>query len=58
MATKSQTNGFEVSAVLDQAVSQFRGADWKNPGQLPWLPKAALWLLRPRRLLFSAGFCC
>jgi type IV pilus assembly protein PilO len=43
MATKSQNSGFGVSVVLDQAVSQFRGADWKNPGQLPWLPKFALW---------------
>jgi type IV pilus assembly protein PilO len=43
MATKVQSSGFEVSAMLDQAVSQFRGADWKNPGQLPLLPKFALW---------------
>lgn len=43
MATKVQNSGFEVSAMLDQAVSQFRGADWKNPGQLPLLPKIALW---------------
>jgi type IV pilus assembly protein PilO len=43
MATKVQNSGFEVSAVLDNAVSQFRGADWKNPGQLPLLPKLALW---------------
>jgi type IV pilus assembly protein PilO len=43
MATKVQNSGFEVSAMLDNAVSQFRGADWKNPGQLPLLPKLALW---------------
>lgn len=45
MATKDQNGGFEVSAVLESAVSQFRGADWKNPGQLPLLPKIALWAL-------------
>ncbi|MCC7152593.1 MAG: type 4a pilus biogenesis protein PilO [Rubrivivax sp.] len=49
MATSSNptgnTTGFDVSGLLDQAVSQFRGLNTREPGQWPWLPKAALFLV-------------
>lgn len=47
MATSSNTTatGFDASAMLEQAVSQFRGLNPSEPGQWPWLPKAAVFLL-------------
>jgi type IV pilus assembly protein PilO len=41
MASKSS---FEVSALWERTVSQFRGLNPKEPGQWPWLPKAAVYL--------------
>lgn len=44
MATNTTSTGFDVSGLLDQAVSQFRGLDPKEPGQWPWMPKVAMFL--------------
>lgn len=48
MATSSSNTtatGFDASAMIEQAVSQFRGLNPNEPGQWPWLPKAAVFLL-------------
>ncbi len=42
MATNTTSNGFDASGLWDQAVSQFRGLNPNEPGQWPWLPKAAV----------------
>jgi type IV pilus assembly protein PilO len=44
MATKSPTLNFEVSTLVDNAASQFRNLNTREPGQWPILPKAAAWL--------------
>jgi len=45
MARKGSTLNFELSSVLDHAVSQFRNLNPNEPGQWPGLPKAASWLV-------------
>jgi type IV pilus assembly protein PilO len=44
MATQSSTQTFELSSLLEQAASQFRNLNPREPGQWPGLPKIALWL--------------
>ena len=45
MATSNNpSTGFDASGLWDQAVSQFRGLNPSEPGQWPWLPKAAVFL--------------
>lgn len=44
MASKTRQMNFDVTTFLDQAASQFRGLNPKEPGQWPALPKAAAWL--------------
>lgn len=44
MASRSRQMNFDVTTFLDQAASQFRGLNPKEPGQWPALPKAAAWL--------------
>ncbi len=43
MATKSPTLNFDVSTLFDNAASQFRNLNTREPGQWPTLPKAAAW---------------
>lgn len=43
MASKTRQMNFDVTTFLDQAASQFRGLNPKEPGQWPALPKAAAW---------------
>ena len=43
MAKRSMPN-FDVSSLLDQAVSQFRGLNAREPGQWPPLPRIAAWI--------------
>jgi type IV pilus assembly protein PilO len=43
MATKAKANNLDLSSVFEQAASQFRGLNPNEPGQWPWLPKAATW---------------
>jgi type IV pilus assembly protein PilO len=44
MATKSPTLNFDVSSLFDNAASQFRNLNSREPGQWPTLPKMASWL--------------
>ncbi len=44
MATKSPTLNFDVSTLFDNAASQFRNLNTREPGQWPTLPKLASWL--------------
>jgi type IV pilus assembly protein PilO len=44
MATNTTSNGFDASGLWDQAVSQFRGLNPNEPGQWPWMPKAAVFI--------------
>jgi type IV pilus assembly protein PilO len=41
MATKSKALNVDINSVFEQAASQFRDLNWKEPGQLPVLPKTA-----------------
>ena len=45
MATQTKSPSVDLAASLDQVASQFRGLDFKQPGQWPMLPKVASWLL-------------
>jgi type IV pilus assembly protein PilO len=44
MATQTKTPGFDLAAWFEQAASQFRELDFKQPGQWPLLPKVVSWL--------------
>jgi type IV pilus assembly protein PilO len=44
MNTKATPSSLDVSSLVEQAASQFRGLNPKEPGQWPLLPKAASWL--------------
>ncbi len=44
MATKSPTINFDVSTLFDNAASQFRNLNTREPGQWPTLPKVAAWV--------------
>jgi type IV pilus assembly protein PilO len=39
-----KTRAFDVTTLFDQAASQFKGLNAKEPGQWPMLPKVAAWL--------------
>ena len=45
MAKSNKSSTFDVSLMLEQAASQFRGLNTSEPGQWPILPKLATWLL-------------
>jgi type IV pilus assembly protein PilO len=46
MATQTKSpSGVDLAVSFEQAASQFRGLDFKQPGQWPLLPKVASWLL-------------
>jgi type IV pilus assembly protein PilO len=45
MATETKSNNFDVSLMLEQVASQFRGLNRNEPGQWPILPKVATWTL-------------
>jgi type IV pilus assembly protein PilO len=44
MATQTKTPSFDVSVMVEQVASQFRGLNRNEPGQWPLLPKLATWL--------------
>jgi type IV pilus assembly protein PilO len=44
MTTKTNTPSLDVGSLMQEAVSQFRGLNPKEPGQWPMLPKVASWL--------------
>jgi len=41
MASKAKSLNVDINSVFEQAASQFRDLNWKEPGQLPVLPKTA-----------------
>jgi type IV pilus assembly protein PilO len=45
MATQTKTPSFDFAAWFEQIASQFRGLDYKQPGQWALLPKVTSWLL-------------
>jgi type IV pilus assembly protein PilO len=45
MATQTKTPSFDFTAWFEQVASQFRGLDYKQPGQWALLPKVTSWLL-------------
>ncbi len=45
MATKANAINVDLSSVLGDAASQFRGLNTSEPGQWPMLPKVVAWLL-------------
>jgi type IV pilus assembly protein PilO len=56
MATSNTTNGFDASGMWDQAVSQFRGLNPNEPGQWPWMPKAAVFAATVAGVVVAAWF--
>ncbi len=56
MATKTPAANIDISALVEQFASQFRGLDMKEPGQWPVLPKLALWLLAATLVVVLAWF--
>ena len=45
MATQTKSPSIDLAASFEGVASQFRGLDFKQPGQWPLLPKLASWLL-------------
>ena len=45
MATNAKASGLDVGSIFENAAAQFRGLNPNEPGQWPWLPKAATWLV-------------
>jgi len=43
MATQTKTPSFDVSVMVEQVASQFRGLNRNEPGQWPLLPKLTTW---------------
>jgi type IV pilus assembly protein PilO len=56
MNTKAQSSSFDVSSLVEQAASQFRGLNPKEPGQWPMLPKAASWLATTLAVVVACWF--
>ncbi|MCB2022828.1 MAG: type 4a pilus biogenesis protein PilO [Burkholderiaceae bacterium] len=45
MVTNAKSGNIDVGAMFERAASQFRGLNPNEPGQWPWLPKAATWIV-------------
>ena len=45
MATQTKKVNLDLNSMFEQAASQFRGLNTREPGQWPLLPKLATWLL-------------
>ncbi len=43
MATHAKSGKLDLNSVFESASAQFRGLNPNEPGQWPWLPKAATW---------------
>ena len=55
MNTKSKTS-IDIGQLFEQASSQFRGLNAKEPGQWPLLPKAASWLAATVAVVVACWF--
>ena len=56
MNTKATPSSLDVSSLVEQAASQFRGLNPKEPGQWPVLPKAASWLATVAAVVVACWF--
>jgi type IV pilus assembly protein PilO len=56
MNAKASNPSLDVSSVLEQAASQFRGLNAKEPGQWPALPKIGSWLLTALAVVAACWF--
>ncbi|HRH88681.1 MAG TPA: type 4a pilus biogenesis protein PilO [Rubrivivax sp.] len=56
MSTKPSKPSFDVSSIVENAASQFRGLNPKEPGQWPALPKVASWLLTAVAVVVACWF--
>ena len=56
MSTKASNPNFDVSSLFENAVSQFRGLNPKEPGQWPTLPKLASWLAMVAAVVVACWF--
>ena len=57
MASKTTTpGGFELSSLFDNAASQFRNLNTREPGQWPRLPKLAAWVAVAAAVVAAAWF--
>jgi type IV pilus assembly protein PilO len=56
MNTKATPSSFAVSSLVEQAASQFRGLNPKEPGQWPMLPKAVAWLATAVAVVVACWF--
>jgi type IV pilus assembly protein PilO len=56
MNAKASTPSFEVSNLVEQAVSQFRGLNPKEPGQWPNLPKYLSWFATVAAVIAACWF--
>ena len=56
MNTKASPSSFDVSSLVTQATSQFRGLNPKEPGQWPVLPKVASWVAVTAAVVAASWF--
>lgn len=56
MNAKTSKSSLDVSGLAEQAVSQFRGLNAKEPGQWPLLPKVASWLAAAVAVVVACWF--
>ena len=56
MATQTKTPSVDLAVSFEQLAAQFRGLDFKQPGQWPILPKIASWLLLGGMVVFLLWF--
>jgi type IV pilus assembly protein PilO len=56
MNTKANKASVDVGSMVQQAASQFRGLNAKEPGQWPMLPKAASWLAAAAAVVVACWF--
>jgi type IV pilus assembly protein PilO len=56
MNTKATPSTLDVRSLFEQAASQFRGLNPKEPGQWPVLPKAAAWLAAAVAVVVACWF--
>ena len=56
MATKVSAPSFQLGNSVEQMSAQFRGLDFKEPGQWPLLPKIVAWVLAALAVVAFAWF--
>jgi type IV pilus assembly protein PilO len=56
MNAKASNPSFDVSSLVEQAASQFRGLNPKEPGQWPTLPKISTWVVTVAAVVTACWF--